>query len=233
MAMTVSEMLDFFRGQIQRSQRGMDAAKSTGIYPLAELNCRQSFKCRLMISLIEWRNGIDPSNSLSEVAAGFADDWAKVVAVGGDKAKTTNVPAERLAFVVYLIGKPCFIDVSSDGLEGDRLLDLVLGDWLFDSWNGKLWENGMAQLRRAGSDLAVRTYELYKTIIDAAGSDVTALSHEGERLFAKRKSDAFFCGGDQTEGGGNDNNVTIDYRLAALLKRSGFHDASGVHVWKW
>ena len=186
-----------------------------------------------MKGLIEWRMGIDPSDSLFEAANGFAEDWAPVMGVGNGEVKSAAVPAERVAFIGYLIGRPPSIDVSSEGLESDRLLDVVLGDWLFNSWNGESWEQGMEQLRQAGSDLAVQTYELYKAVAHAAEADLPALSQQGEKLFPIRKSDRFFSGGDQTEGGGEDNKVTVDYRLAALLKRAGFDGTSEVHAWKW
>lgn len=233
MAMTPSEMVTFFGEQANRTRSGMAAALSSKHYQLAAINCRQAFKCRLMKGLIEWRMGIDPSGSLSEVVEGFADDWETVATVGGVDAKSADTPAERVAFLAYLIGKPSCIDVSEDGLKSDRLLDLVFGNWLFDSWNGELWGKGIEQLRLTGSGLAVRTYELYKAVVDATKSDLSALSHEGESLFAQRRSDSFFSGGDQTEGGREDNNVTIDYRLAAVLKRAGYDDPGELHVWKW
>ena len=233
MAMTIPEKIEFFQERIQGSRRGMDAARSTGNYQLAALNCRQAFKCRLMKGLLEWRMGTDPSDSMSKAVEGLADDWLTVSTIGGDEAKITNVPADLACFIAYLINKPCPIEVSSEGYESDRLLDVVLGDWLFDSWNGESWEQGMEQLRQAGSHLAVQTYELYKAVAHAAETDLPGLSQEGEKLFAKRKSDSFFSGGDQTEGGGEDNNVTVDYRLAALLKRAGFDGTSEVHAWKW
>lgn len=233
MALTPSEMVSFFGEQTKRTRLGMTAAQSSGNYQLALMNLRQAFKCRLMKGLIEWRMEIDPSDSLSEAANGFADDWATVLAVGNGDGESTDVPVERVAFVAYLIGKPPSIDVSSEGFESDRLLDVALGNWLFDSWNGESWELGMKQLRQVGSHLAVQTYELYKAVAHAAEADLPALSQEGEKLFAKRKSDSFFSGGDQTEGGGEDNNVTVDYRLAALMKRAGFVGTSEVHAWKW
>lgn len=211
----------------------MQAAKDLGDYYLATINCGEAFKCRLMKSLIEWRMGTDPSESLAEVVDGFAHDWETVCTIGSGNAKSADVPAEREAFVAYLIGKPSSTEISSEGLDSDRLLDFVLGCWLFESWDDELWEQGTQQLRQAGSDLAIRTYELYRAVVDAERGGLSALSQEGEQLFAKRKSDSFFSGGDQTEGGGDDNNVTIDYRLAALLKRAGFDGTNKVHVWKW
>lgn len=233
MALTPSEMVSFFDEQAKRTRLGLTAAQSSGNYQLAAMNCRQAFKCRLMKGLIEWRMGTDPSASLSEAANGFTNDWVTVLAVGNGDGNFADVPAERISFVTYLLGKEPSIDRSTVNFESDRLLDVALGDCLFDSWNRKAWEQGMQQLRQAGSDLAIQTYELYKAVAHAAAADLPALSQEGKKLFAKRKSDSFFSGGDETEGGGEDNNVTVDYRLAALLKRAGFDGTSEVHAWKW
>ncbi len=232
--MTPSEMIAFFGERSKQAQRGMAVALSSKNYHLAAFNCRQGFKCRLMKALIQWRMGIDPSDSLSNVVQGLSDDWAMVAEIGGDDAKLSDIPSELAAFPAYLIGKPCSIGGTCDGLEGDRLLDVVMGDWLrADSWNDQWWDQGMNQLRRIGSDLAVRTHDLYKAIANAGPSELPRLLQEGELLFARRRTDSYFSGGDQTEGGGRDNDVTVDYRLAALLKHAGFVDAGQVHVWKW
>jgi hypothetical protein len=41
------------------------------------------------------------------------------------------------------------------------------------------------------------------------------------RLFAKRIKDAFYADSEQTEGGGSDDPLVVDYRLAVALKRAG------------
>ena len=46
--------------------------------------------------------------------------------------------------------------------------------------------------------------------------DCIKLGHE---LYNKRKSDSFFSGGEQTEGGGEDNQYVDDYRLQAIIEK--------------
>ena len=139
MAMTAQQMIEFFREQAEAaSVDGMRAAKEKSNYYLAPMNCGDAFKCRLMKGLIEWRTGIDPAASLSEAVQRFADDWASVAAIGGADARLADVPVERVVFAAFLIDRPPPIDVVSDGLEGNRLLDMVLGGALFNSWNKEL-----------------------------------------------------------------------------------------------
>lgn len=73
---------------------------------------------------------------------GFAEDGATVLAVETGDGKSADVPAERVAFVAYLTGRPPFIDVSSEGFESDHLQNVVFGGGEFDSWNGESWERG-------------------------------------------------------------------------------------------
>ena len=58
------------------------------------------------------------------------------------------------------------------------------------------------------------------------------LLNAGDELFRRRRGDGFFRGGDQTEGGGNDNEFTVDYRLAALAKHVG-DTRTGPNRWLW
>ena len=234
MSMTPNEMVAFFGDQANDAAKvGLRAAMDSSDYYLASVNCGEIFKCRLMQGLICWRTGSNPTNFLAEAVQGFADAWNIVMSIGGDAARLSDTPAERVRFSAYLIGHPGLaIALDVDGLEADRLLDAVLGNWLFDSWNDSFWEQGIKQLRLSGSKLAVDTYQLYREMARAISSEVPEFLERGESLFNKRKSDSFYSGGDKTEGGGEDNKVTVDYRLASLVKRVGYM-GKGLHVWNW
>jgi hypothetical protein len=233
MAMTPVEMIDFFGERAELTRRGMAAASSSSNYYLAAVNCREAFKCRLMQGLIRWRLGNDPTESLIQAVHVLPDDWNMLVEFGGEKAAISDTPAEKAGFVSYIVGEqspPCAVE--PDDLEGDRLLDAILGNALFGMPVDDLWDRGMNQLQQTGSSLAVDTYELYREMLTAPTSGLGSLMEEGGRLFKKRKTESFFSGGDQTEGGGPDNDVTTDYRLAALAKRAGYEGA-GMHAWRW
>jgi len=53
-----------------------------------------------------------------------------------------------------------------------------------------------------------------------------------EKLFLKRKKNPYYSGGELTEGGGPSNDVTVDYRLGAILKFKSFKGES-IHLWRW
>ena len=233
MAMTAEQLISFFDAQAEAaSGEGMQAAELASNYYLGTFNCCESFKCRLMKGLIEWRIGIDPGKTLKVAVTDFEKNWNVVQRLGGDNASLVDCRFDTVRFVAYIVGKKFSFGMKDNGLEADQMLDHVLGEWLYGSWNEALWDEAMDGLNKIGSKLAQKTYALYKQITKADQSELQQLAHEGESLFDNRSTDEFFSGGLQIEGGGEDNKFTIDYRLAALLKRAGYQ-GDGVHTWKW
>ena len=234
MSMTATEMIDFFGQQVARTRFGMKAAQSSSNYQLAAMNSRQAFKCRLMQGLICWRLSNDPTQFLVSSVKGLEDDWRSLVAIGGDKAKLVDVPAERMPFILCLIGlSNGSVDCETDGLESDRLLDAVLGQWLLDgSWKELLWKTGIDQLHRTGRKLAYESYSTYAAIAKSSSTEIITLFEICTVLFKSLEPNKLFCGGDQTEGGGNDNALVVDYRLASLAKRIGYKGTS-TNEWQW
>ncbi len=234
MAMTTTEMIEFFGQQAERTHRGMIAAQSSSNYQLAAVNCRQAFKCRLMQGMISWRASRNPTEFLASSVQGFKDDWNSMMVIGGEKATISDTPAERVPFISCLIGQ-CDLEgvrCKIDGLESDRLLDAVLGQWLYGSWNELQWKKGIDQLHRPGRELAYESYSVYRAIVCSSSSELSPLIERGNELFKRRQTDKFFCGGDQTEGGGDDNGFVVDYRLASIAKRVGYK-GNGTNEWRW
>ena len=106
------------------------------------------------------------------------------------------------------------------------LVVVLRGDWNESAWTGALGE-----LRNTkGSSLAVETYSLYCQLLLGPPSDFKRLIDLGASLFDRRANDAYFRGGDQTDGGGPGNAFTVDYRLAAIIKKiGGSHETR--HQW--
>ena len=235
MAMTAEEMIDFFGDQADGSRLGMGVARSTANYHLAALNCRDALKCRLMQGLITWRLGRNPTEILEHAVPQLRDDWQILQEVGGDTAQLADTGFEVAMFVARLVEQPLPFSIPknlSAVLESDRLLDAVLGKWLFGDWEADAWQQGSEQLERQGSPLAAETFAFYERVAHAAPAEVSELAKEAEVLFQRRKRDDFYSGGDQTEGGGPDNDFTVDYRFAALAKHVGGQSDS-IHCWQW
>jgi len=82
--------------------------------------------------------------------------------------------------------------------------------------------------------LAAQTYNLYFDVLNCSEEtlkvqDVIVIA---EKLYRKRASNGFFSGGNAIEGGGPDNDIVVDYRLAAILKKINYQGSS-IHCWNW
>jgi hypothetical protein len=232
MAKTSEQMIANQARHAERSSRGVAAARASGNYQLAAFNVRQGFNAFLMQGLIGWRTGVvSPAKALKE-AVQLVCDGIESLKVLTFVDSTKDVPAERASIISFLIDAHA-ADYTVTELISDRLLDAVLAGRLRSEWDESAWDKGIDELRKIkGSDLAIESYLTYRRILDAQQVDAKRVIEGAIRLFEKRAEDAFFGGGDQTEGGGPDNAITVDYRLAAIMKKVGCA-AENVHLWRW
>jgi len=224
--MTPQQMFEFFGQQALRTQRGVEAATAAGNAALLALNYRQRFKAHVMQGLLAWRCGLGSPVAPFQEAVGAWRAGAMALA-GGDLAE---LPLERASFIAFLIGEP---PPPPATLTADRLLDAALAGELHGRVNDEDWQRGLTELQKIkGSDLAAETYQTYGQLLRAAPETRESLIAQATALFNKRGKNGFFSGGDQTEGGGPDNEFVTDYRLAAILKKLAYTGDSP-HRWKW
>lgn len=234
MSMTPEQMIGLFGQQFERSKKGLEVARTTSSTQLATTNIRQGFKSCLMRGLIGWRFRLfSPVTSFHDAINGVRQGMSILTQIDRNTDVNTLLPQERTVFLEFLVNeRPLVFDLS--GLVADRLLDAVLGRGIQDIWHEDIWSTGLEQLRKLrGSDLAVETYTNYQRLLCSThGGDAKATIEKCISLFEMRKSNGFYSGGDQTDGGGNDNAITVDYRLAAIMKKIDFKSDS-VHSWQW
>ncbi len=221
--------LEIFEQQSERSRKGLDTAIASSNYQLAAFNCRQGVKARLMLGLVQWRGGNDPRAALSDCVSFHKEAIQAMAYVGANNFKPTDSSIERVGFIAYLADCEWSMVELTD-FKSDRLLDAVMSNSLFGPVDAASWENGMELLRQHGSPLAIETYQSYLALRNSPADLIVHSKLEG--LFFKRRNDSFFSGGDQTEGGGLDNDFVVDYRLAALAKHVGLKPDS-IHSWRW
>src|SRR5262249_23035179 len=130
------------------------------------------------------------------------------------------------------------VDVASPNVDlreltSDCLLDAVLGNGLRDGWDDSAWNIGMGQLRKnKRAALAVETYSAYDRRLHC---DIAVAAEQADiaaKRFEKRAANGFYSGGDPSAGGGPDNAISVDYRLAAVMKRVGYA-GENLHQWRW
>jgi hypothetical protein len=234
MAMTPDQMLGLFRQQFERSKKGLEVARTSSNTHLAATNIRQGFKSCLMQGLIGWRCGLlSPVAPFRDAIGSIRQGMSILNEMDRSNNFTTNLPLEKAAFLEFLVNEPPLV-FDLTGLVADRLLDAILGRGFQDHWDEDNWSAGLEQLRKLkGSSLAVETYITYQcSLRSSQGDDIKATVEKAISLFEKRRSNGFYSGGDQTDGGGNDNAVAVDYHLAAIMKKIDYKSDS-IHSWKW
>lgn len=231
-----SETIEFFGKQVERSEKGILTAKLAGNYQLLAFNGRQVFKSRLMQGLILWRHGNNPRPPIESAVNTTQDVMGDLLALNPLANIEMDLPLSAAAILGFLIDRPFGLEQSiSNLLEPNLCLDSLLASHL----NGNLFtaeikeELNKLNLQK-GCGLAARTYQTYFEIIDQAKerNSITDLIGQAENLFLLRAKDGFYSGGEQTEGGGPDNKIVVDYRLAAVLKQVN-HIEESIHRWRW
>lgn len=234
--MNPQEYFTIFATRLAGPARGLELAKSSRNLQLAALNFRQLFKGHLMCGLIKWRQQENPTSYFDDAirlvteAAITLPDWSPSFNIG------EGLPLGRASLLASLTGVPFSLaQQESSTLPVDVRLDCLLAN-TGPSANAKDSANALiGELRGSKrTALAADTYENYFDILSGEGNSdcMEELLKKGEALFAKRARDAFFSGGDQTEGGGPDNALVVDYRLALALKKVRY-SCNSMHAWAW
>jgi hypothetical protein len=230
-----AEILEFYDERAQSTEHWALVHRDQGNVPLALQNWDQSAKNRLFRALIGWRTGLlDPRPDMraalmvSEAAVAFIG----TTDVGPLRTLFDPVPG---AYSAILLDRPD----SSAAVEASRLavrptprgltVDRALEGWLIgvlvgrDAGEGPDVAAALESRKRMG--LVSQTYATYFELAQLGGDDVVEaieLTSRALELFARRRSDGYYGGGVQYEGGDMYNDVVIDYHLAAIWHVRGW-----------
>lgn len=125
-------------------------------------------------------------------------------------------------------GSPKMIAVLKAELQAEGFL----GRALWGCWDQAKWDAAMQVFQQnKRTSLVCETYAMYERLLKTPANEAEPLVREAEILFRKRAKNGYLSGA-QTEGGGSDNAHTVDYRLAAILKKIGYSGET-IHLWRW
>lgn len=227
--MNIEKTLAVFAAGISRAEKGIEVAGIKGNSQLLALNVRQYFKNQLASSLVLWRAERDPTCELKSAV--------EVIFSGGTglNASGCDVPIEKAVLIAKLIGSnDRLLSRNAIDLSDEAMLDMELalterGVPTSDLVNQTLTKLG-SQKR---TQLVSESYRTYFDIVSEKTKDrLPDLIKKAENLYEKRVGDEYFSGGERSEGGGEDNELMVDYRLAVALLKAGYATTS-IHSWKW
>lgn len=225
--------LQFFSEQLARSQKGLQVAISTKNVQLAALNARQSFKNNLMCGLIVWRSKKNPTQHLQSAVEGLAEVALQIKQWDATVDIQESLPLSTSALLAKLVGATCAEAAEPGGTQPvEDQLDLLL---LQEGREVSKVKNLLTKLQSTKrTHLVAESYRNYFEVLEnkRTESAIGGLVRYGEGLFAKRATDSYYSGGNQHEGGGPDNALVVDYRLAVVLKMANA-ESSSLHAWQW
>lgn len=231
MGLNLEEISQLFSRQASRAEKGILAARKSRNGQLLLLNSRQMFRSLLMQGLMSWRRGNDPTVALGQALDALMFSVELLNEIDLSRRSACQLPLESAGIIASLLGRNFFSHFEASDPDPVRQLDINIARVLLsDTSSGtRVLVNHSILIQKAGP-LAARTYAVYANMLQGqCGIDLVA---EAGDLFDKRGKDTFYCGGDQTEGGGMDNLQVVDYRLAAILKKVGYKGGS-IHQWRW
>jgi hypothetical protein len=229
MAMTCDQMVNFCHEQAESWRRAAEsAAKSSNCEDAAPLVVQSALQS-LLEGLIRWRVNIgSPVPALQDMVRQIRGSL-EVLRSMPVRAGVVSAQATVIAFLV----NEAPVGPDTGVLAADCLLDAALGYALRDRWDHPTWKGGLGELQSSEhTALSAETYSTYYRLLRAQSDEVDGLVARAVVLFEDRRDDPFYMGGPQTEGGCVDNDVVVDYRLAAVMKKIGYQ-GENIHRWRW
>ncbi|QXH87727.1 hypothetical protein HU773_018920 [Pseudomonas shahriarae] len=141
---------------------------------------------------------------------------------------------EKLKIFAFLVDGEIEVEKDCRSIEpSDRKLDCILAAILaggsISSYSDAVAVELIKLSKVKRSALAAKTYQLYFNIFRCEG--VGEVDTAGD-LYRQQAADAFYVNGYESEGGGLDNGLVVDYRLGAILKYLDYFGTSA-HLWRW
>ncbi len=212
--MVLDKKLSLIENKLARVLKGIDAAKNSGNHQLLGLNVRQGFNGLLLKALYLYKS----NNHSTDLFSDISDFYARSTLDLNDEI--TDLPDDRLNIINFISEKEK-APICRSFESSDRTLDYLLGEALYDEEVGGQWDQEIRNLEKCpDKSLLLRTYNNYWKILHSSNISSSLLDLACE-LFEERRKDSYFSGADQSEGGGEDNDYIIDYRLLAIEKKIG------------
>jgi hypothetical protein len=226
----------FFLEQSECSRNALIHAEEICNGHLLALNANMYFTEKMMCGLVLWACGGDPREHMCLAIKALEQSAQTLKKLTPGVRVSQELPVEKANLIAHLIDRPTELQISlADFDPGDRRLDCLLAMALSNQADLGLFSNEIDVFAKSKKHtLAAKSYETYLAILDAETSDnsMQSLVNAAEILYKQRARDEFFSGGDPTGGGGPDNEFLLDFRLAAVLKKTRFSGES-IHRWVW
>lgn len=227
--MTVSQQLEWLGARVRKLADLIQLATDDGDYDRICSGAKNRTSNCMSLALLLWRLGKDPSPVFVELVRGVESASLILEELDSSINPMSILPWVDAAYGASLTGlkiPPLNLEVLdnyvvADGFFGNVLMGHAdIADW-------PQFRDAIPKNKRY--DLARRTNEFYAGLLAGSVSAEDGV-RLGEQLWAEREEDTFFDTG--TGGCGDDNEMMVDYKLGAILKKIG-STVPTVHAWRW
>jgi hypothetical protein len=231
MPMTIDQQIAFFEERAEQCLMYSKEAYANRNYSHYASLISHIFEEYLMKGLIYWRMDIAPPVEILKNGLGIAREGYTKLSNINCPGSVYDINNQKISYVSFLLNDK-YYEYDFRAFEEQYLLDAILNIGLRDNWDDVLWAKGMSGLtNRDDTSLVIETYSTYRQLLFDK-SRTSELVEYALNLFNRRKDDDYFMGCIQSDGGDFDNDVTVDYRLAAILKKIGY-TKDNIHLWRW
>ena len=225
---TTEELCASYEGNAAKTQALAEAAFDRGAYPVAATVWSESAVSYLMRAMFGWRAALDDPRpwldacvEVSEVAASNLQSqpqWLR---------QFTIAPGWYGAFLRDRVSSPLFERATS--IEHSAGPTAPLEARLDAALVGLLTEGGEPAGAAIDGSPSTRRLALMRRSFDTyaelarVGDEPTErvrLASDAVANYRARRRDGFYAGGLRSEGGGDYNELLVDYRLAAIWRRN-------------
>lgn len=234
--MSALEQINLFENQLEPTWDGVQAAERDRNYYGASDLLGVLLDCAMMVGLIQWRQGTNPAASLRRVIE-FATQGRELLnRIDNDQEHWKYAPFYR---AIYVHG------ILDEMMDPDRYSRCDFSMWrnarletmqIFldyavitaartgtppEGWDSLVSSFGAKKPHKLAAETYVEYVALVLALKDGQREKASVSVQRLSKLFASRKTNSFYSGGAQCEGGGADNDQIVDFRLAAILRTFG------------
>jgi hypothetical protein len=230
---TIEELCGSYEGNAAKTRDAAASAFERGAYPVAASVWAESAVSYLMRAMIGWRAALDDPRPWLDACVDVSEIAAMNLITQPQWARQFNfAPGSYSAVLRDRVAGPLFEHISPGDPGATRSLppeasrDAFLVALLAKD-GANLGETFRAPESSGRLALMRRSFDTYVQLAQAGQepADRLRLTSDAVANYRARRQNGYYAGGLRSEGGGEYNDLLVDYRLAAIWRRNRWSTA--------
>lgn len=235
MGINVDQTIEWHEEECQRCEKYLRDALEVGNGNVILINHQNLFSLNFKIGILKWRANLgSPKQYFNRVVDTTRDAFTDISIYLDEFRIEKMFYFQSASILSYLTGKKLTLpNYNTFDLDLEQKLILALANSLNGDKNNEEWKSLLDKSVPSRQNLMMKTYTLYYKLLFEDNLDkIDMLVEEGEELYRQRRKNSFYGGGPMYLGGGDFNDLALDYQLSAVLKYISY-SGNSIHSWKW